>query len=91
MKKSLKKLAFGAALTASAFTFAACQNSMTTVYGPPPEEFTSEENINEDVYGPPLPDSIPPEEEEDKTATTEKYNPDENSEPAVYGPPEDME
>ncbi len=86
MKKSLKKLAFGAALSASALTFAACQNSMTTVYGPPPDDYTSEENINEDVYGPPLPDSEP-QDEEDITATTEKYDPNDNLAPTVYGPP----
>ena len=84
MKKSLKKLAFGAALTASALTFAACQNEATTVYGPP-ENFTSEENINEDVYGPPVEDDTTDKD----TLKPSEYNPDDNFPPTVYGPPED--
>ena len=85
MKKSLKKLAFGAALTASALTFAACQNEATTVYGPP-ENYTSEENINEDVYGPPVEDDTT---DQNSPLKPEKFNPDDNIPPAVYGPPED--
>ena len=55
MKKSVKRLAFGALAAAAAMQFAACRNRPETVYGPP-EYFTKtapENNVPEVVYGPP--------------------------------------
>ena len=55
MKKSVRRLAFGALAAAAAVQFAACRNRPETVYGPP-EYFTKTDpsnNVPEDVYGPP--------------------------------------
>ena len=55
MKKSVRRLAFGALAAAAAVQFAACRNRPETVYGPP-EAFTKEDpsnNVPEVVYGPP--------------------------------------
>lgn len=55
MKKSVRRLAFGALAAAAAMQFAACRNRPETVYGPP-EYFTKtapENNVPEVVYGPP--------------------------------------
>ncbi len=55
MKKSLRRLAFGALAAAAAMQFTACRNRPETVYGPP-EYFTKTDPANNepvDVYGPP--------------------------------------
>ena len=86
MKKSVRNLAFSAALVAAAVTFTSCRNNEQTVYGPPPqsnveadvygpppEEYDASSNIEEDVYGPP----------------PEDYNAASNDPVALYGPPSD--
>ena len=52
MKKSIKNLAFSAALVATAITFTSCRNNEPAVYGPPPD-YDAYENVEENVYGPP--------------------------------------
>ena len=81
MKKSVKRLAFGALAAAAAMQFAACRNRPETVYGPP-EYFTKtapENNVPEVVYG-------PPEMLETWQQATE-FVPEENEPVDVYGPP----
>ena len=82
MKKSVRRLAFGALAAAAAVQFAACRNRPETVYGPP-EYFTKTDpsnNVPEDVYGPP--------EMFETTQQGTEYDPSENVPEAVYGPPE---
>ena len=81
MKKSVRRLAFGALAAAAAVQFAACRNRPETVYGPP-EYFTKTDpsnNVPEDVYG-------PPEMLETYHPATE-FVPEENEPEDVYGPP----
>ena len=52
MKKSIKNLAFSAALVATAVTFTSCRNREQAVYGPPPD-YDASDNIENEVYGPP--------------------------------------
>ena len=74
MKKSVRNLAFSAALVAAAVTFTSCSSNVEAdVYGPPPEEYDASSNIEEDVYGPP----------------PEDYNAASNDPVALYGPPSD--
>ena len=76
MKKSVRRLAFGALAAAAAVQFAACRNRPETVYGPP-EYFTKTDpgnNVSEDVYGPP--------------EYFTKEDPSNNVPEVVYGPPE---
>ena len=76
MKKSVRRLAFGALAAAAAVQFAACRNRPETVYGPP-EYFTKTDpgnNVSEDVYGPP--------------EYFTKEDPSDNVPEVVYGPPE---
>lgn len=71
MKKTRKKLIFGAALAGSSL-LTACHpeiNIPVAVYGPP-SYFEPESNIPEDVYGPPA-----------------TFEPEENVPVDVYGPP----
>jgi hypothetical protein len=50
--------------------------------------FTAAANLNACAYGPP-PDSIRPDKNTDTTTVkTTEYDPSENENPAVYGPPE---
>ena len=53
MKKSVRNLAFSAALVAAAVTFTSCRNNEQTVYGPPPQDYDVSSNVEADVYGPP--------------------------------------
>ncbi len=80
MKKSLRRLAFGALAATAAAQFVACRNRPETVYGPP-EYFTKTDpanNVPEDVYGPP----------EMMETLKQDYDPSENAPECVYGPPE---
>ena len=70
MKKSVRNLAFSAALiAATAVTFTSCRNNEQTVYGPPTEEYNASSNIEAGVYGPPA----------------EEYDASSNMEADVYG------
>ena len=73
MKKSVRNLAFSAALVAAAVTFTSCRNNEQTVYGPPPQDYDASSNVEADVYGPP----------------PEDYNAASNDPVALYGPPSD--
>ena len=73
MKKSVRNLAFSAALVAAAVTFTSCRNNEQTVYGPPSQDYDASSNVEADVYGPP----------------PEDYNAASNDPVALYGPPSD--
>ena len=71
MKKSVRNLAFSAALVAAAVTLTSCRNNEQTVYGPPPQDYDASSNVEADVYGAPV----------------EEYDASSNMEEDVYGPP----
>ena len=52
--------------------------------------FAPDENVDEDVYGPPQPYEDPIDEPESvgEPESAGEYDPEENMEPEVYGPPE---
>ena len=56
MKKSVKNLAFSAALIAATITFTSCRTSEQTVYGPPEQGYDTSSNTEADMYGPPAED-----------------------------------
>ena len=53
MKKSVKNLAFSAALIAATITFTSCSNNEQAVYGPPPQGYDTSSDTEADMYGPP--------------------------------------
>ena len=91
MKKS-KLLAAAMAALAVGSTIIGCDeddakknlDDLQVAYGPPPfvenEEYLPEEEIPEDVYGPPISEDI---EEPD----VEEYEPEEDEVVCMYGPP----
>ncbi len=102
--KKKKALLLGLAAT-TLFSTASCgPRSVEAVYGPPdpgpvsdsPGELSPEDNILEEVYGPPAEffgeeePSIPEEPEESDPAPEFQLTPEENEEALVYGPPSMM-
>ncbi|MCR5794217.1 MAG: hypothetical protein K6G61_02550 [Solobacterium sp.] len=85
-RKKTKTTAAGiiAGLMAVSFSQACIFNHNAAVYGPPPSaSYDPDDNVNEDVYG-------PPEEDPAETPVTEQieetYDPAENVPVCVYGP-----
>ena len=98
MKKAGRKLAFGAAVMTAALNLTACNNRNAAVYGPP-ESGKPETDLSTEA------ESVKPEAEsgtqteqrvetelitETEAALTE-FDPDDNLNNDVYGPPEDFE
>lgn len=96
MKRKMNKKSTAAAivagtLAASAVFLPGC-NMNTNLYGPPPEDLSSEfdpaENVTALLYGPP---SIISEDEEETTTdpvdAAPSFTPEENSNAPLYGPP----
>ena len=91
MKKSVRRLAFGALAAAAAVQFAACRNRPETVYGPP-EYFTKTDpgnNVSEDVYGPP--EFFGETEADDLEPEPDVYGPPPAINEPVYGPPDEYQ
>lgn len=87
MKKSIKNLAFSAALVATAVTFTSCRNSEQAVYGPPPQDYDASENVEEDVYGPPQESGETSNDESDIRDSATEIDVSANIPNVVYGPP----
>ena len=90
MRKSGKKLAIAAVLAGSVMAVAAaCQNN-AAVYGPPPEDISHEGDSNEgsteysEVYDEENSGSFDSQDD-----VYEEYDPDDNMNVDVYGPPSD--
>ena len=75
------------AAVGAATAFAASCNSPACVYGPPPDDYDSTDNIPETVYGPPEDYEQGTEDPESPEQYSDKYDPAENELPDVYGPP----
>ena len=100
MKKTKKRLTFGAFVigTAIAATLTACHNTergAETLYGPPNEAYDPSGEVPDVVYGPPAEEkegavkdeTINNGQEETKEDTSAGFDPEENIEGDVYGPP----